>query len=166
MTHRHDREAVQAMSRLVRLRSAASRHFTLMLLIAGPRTASLLVENFSMKDEFQLAQAFRDPLETAPRSRPSANDPACSATDATVLLTGETGPQRVFSVAIQLSLAHRPPFCDCECAAIPHTLIDNECWYMRSLVHGLVRTEDRQVRTCRSGPMLLDEIGNCTLRTG
>jgi transcriptional regulator with GAF, ATPase, and Fis domain len=83
-------------------------------------------------------------------------------TDATVLLTGESGTgKEVFSRAIhQLSSRRDKPFVTVNCAAIPHTLIENELFgHEKGSYTGAFARKAGKFELADQGTMFLDEIG-------
>jgi len=83
-------------------------------------------------------------------------------TDATVLLTGESGTgKEVFSRAIhQLSPRRDKPFVTVNCAAIPHTLIENELFgHEKGSYTGAFSRKAGKFELADLGTIFLDEIG-------
>src|SRR5256712_1892569 len=83
-------------------------------------------------------------------------------TDATVLLTGESGTgKEVFSRAIhQLSQRRDKPFVTANCAAIPHTLIENELFgHETGSYTGAFTRKAGKFELADQGTIFLDEIG-------
>jgi len=83
-------------------------------------------------------------------------------TDATVLLTGESGTgKEVFSRAIhQLSSRRDKPFVTVNCAAIPHTLIENELFgHEKGSYTGAFTRKAGKFELADQGTIFLDEIG-------
>ena len=101
----------------------------LMLLInRALEQRGLLLENMLLKEEFQRAYGIPKIIGDSPSIQAvSQAIQRVAPTDATVLLTGESGTgKEVFSRAIhQLSNRRDKPFVTVNCAAIPHTLIEN-----------------------------------------
>jgi len=87
-------------------------------------------------------------------------------TDATVLLTGESGTgKEVFSRAIhQLSPRRDKPFVTVNCAAIPHTLIENELFgHEKGSYTGAFSRKAGKFELADLGTIFLDEIGELHL---
>ena len=123
----------------------------------------LLMENILLKEEFQRAygipkiigdsQAIQGVSQAIQRVAP---------TDATVLLTGESGTgKEVFSRAIhQLSSRRDKPFVTVNCAAIPHSLIENELFgHEKGSYTGAFARKIGKFEVADQGTMFLDEIG-------
>jgi DNA-binding NtrC family response regulator len=123
----------------------------------------LLLENILLKEEFQRtygipkiigdSQAIQAVSQAIQRVAP---------TDATVLLTGESGTgKEVFSRAIhQLSSRREKPFVTVNCAAIPHSLIENELFgHEKGSYTGAFARKVGKFEVADQGTMFLDEIG-------
>jgi sigma-54 dependent transcriptional regulator, flagellar regulatory protein len=89
-----------------------------------------------------------------------------AASNATVLLTGETGTgKEVFArlVHAQSARADRP-FVPVNCGAIPETLIESELFgYVRGAFTGAVAARRGRVSMAEGGTLFLDEIGELSL---
>jgi len=89
-----------------------------------------------------------------------------AASNATVLLTGETGTgKEVFARLIhaQSPRADRP-FVPVNCGAIPETLIESELFgYVRGAFTGAVASRRGRVAMAEGGTLFLDEIGELSL---
>ena len=89
-----------------------------------------------------------------------------AATDATVLLSGETGTGKgLVSRAIHTSSPRREgPFVEINCAAIPATLIESELFgHERGSFTGAVARKIGRVEAASKGTLLLDEVGEMPL---
>jgi DNA-binding NtrC family response regulator len=123
----------------------------------------LLLENILLKEEFQ--RAYGIPKIIGDSSAIQAISQAIqrvAPTDATVLLTGESGTgKEVFSRAIhQLSGRRDKPFVTVNCAAIPHSLIENELFgHEKGSYTGAFARKVGKFELADQGTMFLDEIG-------
>jgi len=89
-----------------------------------------------------------------------------AGTDATVLLSGETGTGKgLVSQAIHHSSPRRDgPFVEINCAAIPATLIESELFgHERGSFTGAVARKIGRVEAASKGTLLLDEVGEMPL---
>jgi len=123
----------------------------------------LLVENILLKEEFQRNYGIPKIIgESAAIQGVSREIQRVAPTDATVLLTGESGTgKEVFSRAIhQLSPRRDKPFVAVNCAAIPHTLIENELFgHEKGSYTGAISRKIGKFELADQGTLLLDEIG-------
>jgi DNA-binding NtrC family response regulator len=123
----------------------------------------LLVENILLKEEFQRNYGIPKIIgESAAIQTVSREIQRVAPTDATVLLTGESGTgKEVFSRAIhQLSPRRDKPFVAVNCAAIPHTLIENELFgHEKGSYTGAISRKIGKFELADQGTLLLDEIG-------
>jgi DNA-binding NtrC family response regulator len=123
----------------------------------------LLLENILLKEEFQRAYGIPKIIgDSAAIQAVSQAIQRVAPTDATVLLTGESGTgKEVFSRAIhQLSPRRDKPFVTVNCAAIPHTLIENELFgHEKGSYTGAFGRKLGKFELADQGTMFLDEIG-------
>ena len=124
----------------------------------------LLLENMLLKEEFQRAYGIPKIIgESAAIQTISREIQRVAPTDATVLLTGESGTgKEVFSRAIhQLSPRRDKPFVTVNCAAIPHTLIENELFgHEKGSYTGATSRKLGKFELSDQGTIFLDEIGD------
>jgi DNA-binding NtrC family response regulator len=123
----------------------------------------LRLENTLLKEEFQRAYGIPKIIgDSLAMQTVSQNIQRVAPTDATVLLTGESGTgKEVFSRAIhQLSPRRDKPFVTVNCAAIPHTLIENELFgHEKGSYTGAFTRKIGKFELADQGTMFLDEIG-------
>src|SRR5499427_3758867 len=123
----------------------------------------LLLENILLKEEFQRTYGIPKIIgESSAIQSVSQAIQRVAPTDATVLLTGESGTgKEVFSRAIhQLSPRRDKPFVTVNCAAIPHTLIENELFgHEKGSYTGAFARKVGKFELADQGTIFLDEIG-------
>ena len=123
----------------------------------------LRLENTLLKEEFQRAYGIPKIIgDSSAMQTVSQNIQRVAPTDATVLLTGESGTgKEVFSRAIhQLSPRRDKPFVTVNCAAIPHTLIENELFgHEKGSYTGAFNRKIGKFELADQGTIFLDEIG-------
>jgi DNA-binding NtrC family response regulator len=123
----------------------------------------LLLENILLKEEFQRTYGIPKIIgESSAIQTISREIQRVAPTDATVLLTGESGTgKEVFSRAIhQISPRRDKPFVTVNCAAIPHTLIENELFgHEKGSYTGATSRKIGKFELADQGTIFLDEIG-------
>jgi len=123
----------------------------------------LMLENILLKEETQRAYGIPKIIGDSPAMQTvSQAIQRVAPTDATVLLTGESGTgKEVFSRAIhQLSPRRDKPFVTVNCAAIPHTLIENELFgHEKGAYTGAFNRKAGKFELADQGTIFLDEIG-------
>jgi DNA-binding NtrC family response regulator len=127
----------------------------------------LMVENILLKEEAQQVYGIPKIIGDSPAIQAiSQAIQRVAPTDATVLLTGESGTgKEVFSRAIhQLSPRRDKPFVTVNCAAIPHTLIENELFgHEKGSYTGAFARKAGKFEVADQGTIFLDEIGELHL---
>jgi two-component system response regulator HydG len=92
--------------------------------------------------------------------------PKVAASDATVLVTGETGTgkERVAAAVHRLGPRAAKPFIAINCAAIPETLVESELFgHERGAFTGATASFPGRFAQADGGTLFLDEIGEMTL---
>ena len=127
----------------------------------------LMLENILLKEEAQQIYGIPKIIgDSAVIQSVSQAIQRVAPTDATVLLTGESGTgKEVFSRAIhQLSPRRDKPFVTVNCAAIPHTLIENELFgHEKGSYTGAFARKAGKFELADQGSIFLDEIGELHL---
>ena len=135
----------------------------LLLIERALQQRRLLLENMLLKEEFQRMYGIPKIIGDSPAMQTvSHNIQRVAPTDATVLLTGESGTgKEVFSRAIhQLSTRRDKPFVTVNCAAIPHTLIENELFgHEKGSYTGAFARKIGKFELAGQVTIFLDEIG-------
>ena len=123
----------------------------------------LMLENIILREEFQRAYGIPQIIGDSPAiQKVSQAIQRVAPTDATVLLTGESGTgKEVFSRAIhQLSSRRDKAFVTVNCAAIPHSLIENELFgHEKGSYTGAFTRKIGKFEVADQGTIFLDEIG-------
>ena len=89
-----------------------------------------------------------------------------AATEATVLVTGETGTgKELIARAVHANGARREqPFVKVDCAALPATLVENELFgHARGAYTGADRAYTGKLEAAHGGTLFLDEVGELPL---
>lgn len=89
-------------------------------------------------------------------------------TNATVLITGETGTgKELVARAIHTNSSRRySPFVAVSCGALPDTLLESELFgYEKGAFTGAERTKKGRFELAHSGTLFLDEIGDINMKT-
>jgi len=103
---------------------------------------------------------------TAPMKRLFALLAKAATTDATILLTGETGTGKEALAEAVHRLSHRAkgPFVVVDCGSIPHELIASELFgHARGAFTGASGDKQGLIEAASGGTLLLDEIGELAL---
>jgi len=135
----------------------------LLLINRAVEQRRLMLENILLKEESQQIYGIPKIIGDSPAIQAvSQAIQRVAPTDATVLLTGESGTgKEVFSRAIhQLSPRRDKPFVTVNCAAIPHTLIENELFgHEKGSYTGAFARKAGKFELADQGSIFLDEIG-------
>jgi len=86
-----------------------------------------------------------------------------ATSDATVLLTGETGVGKELAARAlhQLSYRHDRPFVTVDCAALVETLFESELFgHIRGAYTGAIETTIGKFELAHTGTLFFDEVGN------
>lgn len=88
-----------------------------------------------------------------------------AATDATVLLYGETGTGKSLIAKVLHHMSGRPgPFVDINCAAIPETLLESELFgYEKGAFTGASAAKQGKFERAHEGTIFLDEVSEMSL---
>ncbi|HEY7180140.1 MAG TPA: sigma 54-interacting transcriptional regulator [Blastocatellia bacterium] len=120
-------------------------------------------ENFILREQLCRVQKFDEIVGDAPAIRRALDAvEQVAATDATVLITGETGTgKELIARAIhRLSPRAHGPLVKFNCAAIPHTLLASELFgHERGAFTGAVARRKGRFEQANGGTLFLDEIG-------
>jgi formate hydrogenlyase transcriptional activator len=120
-------------------------------------------ENFVLREQLCQVQKFDEIVGDSPTLRRALDAvEQVAATDATVLITGETGTgKELIARAIhRLSPRARGPLVKFNCAAIPHTLLASELFgHERGAFTGAVARRKGRFEQANGGTLFLDEIG-------
>ena len=93
---------------------------------------------------------------------------AVTDTNATVLITGETGTgKELVARAIHSNSSQRyGPFVATSCGALPETLLESELFgYEKGAFTGADRTKKGRFELANGGPLFLDEVGDISMKT-
>ena len=124
-------------------------------------------ENTYLREQIDHLQGFHDIIGESPALRESlARILEVAPTDATVLLTGETGTgKELFARALHERSARRQrTLVSVNCAALPPTLIESELFgHERGAFTGAVNARHGRFEVADKGTLFLDEIGDLPL---
>ncbi|WP_279324217.1 sigma-54-dependent Fis family transcriptional regulator [Anaeromyxobacter soli] len=134
---------------------------------AERRIRALSAEAAYLREELAAEHGFHEIVGRSPALRRALQGVAqVAATDATVLLLGETGTgKELFARAIHERSARRGrPLVKVNCAAIPATLIESEFFgHERGAFTGATQRRDGRFVLADGGTIFLDEIGELPL---
>jgi formate hydrogenlyase transcriptional activator len=124
-------------------------------------------ENKYLREKIDHLQGFHDIIGDSPALRESlARVMEVAPTDATVLLTGDTGTgKELFARALHERSARRQrTLVSVNCAALPPTLIESELFgHERGAFTGAVNPRQGRFEVADKGTLFLDEIGEMPL---
>jgi PAS domain S-box-containing protein len=134
---------------------------------AEQKIRSLTIETEFLKEELHELQHFGEILGNSPALIRVIRDiQQVADTEATVLLTGETGTgKEVMARAIHANSRRRDhPFIKVNCAAIPATLIESEFFgHEQGAFTGATKKREGRFSLADGGTIFLDEIGELPL---
>jgi formate hydrogenlyase transcriptional activator len=130
-------------------------------------TNQLMSEKLYLEDEIRVDHGFGGIVGHAPAlQRVLHQVETVASTDATVLLTGETGTgKELIARAIHDRSARKDrTFVRVNCAAIPSTLIESEMFgHERGAFTGAIATRVGRFEVAQGGTIFLDEVGDLPL---
>jgi len=134
---------------------------------AEQKIRSLIIETEFLKEELHELQHFGEILGNSPALMRVLRDiQQVADTEATVLITGETGTgKEVMARAIHANSRRRDhPFIKVNCAAIPATLIESEFFgHEQGAFTGATKKREGRFSLADGGTIFLDEIGELPL---
>jgi len=134
---------------------------------AEKKIRSLTVEKKILEEEIQSLGGFDRMIGDSPAMRKVMADiEQVSGTEATVLITGETGTGKelVARTLHELSARSARPLVKVNCAAIPPTLIESEFFgHERGAFTGATQKREGRFALAHGGTIFLDEIGELPL---
>jgi formate hydrogenlyase transcriptional activator len=123
----------------------------------------LEAENIALRDQLSRITTFEEIVgDSAPLRRALESVEQVAATDATVLIAGETGTgKELFARAIhQRSRRAKGPLVKFNCAAVPETLLASELFgHERGAFTGAIERRKGRFEQANGGTLFLDEIG-------
>ncbi len=143
----------------------------LALLHAVARLTAPLLKTAQVSEYVEALTTLETPWQAVPSRNPGARAifrqaMQVAATDATVLIMGETGTgKEVLARSIHEASPRRSgPFIALNCGAIPASLFESELFgYERGAFTGALRTTRGKIELAHGGTLFLDEIGNLDL---
>lgn len=129
----------------------------------------LVTENFLLRKRLTDRYAFGDIIGKSPEMvKVFELIDTVADTNATVLITGETGTgKELVARAIHTNSSRRySPFIAVSCAALPDTLLESELFgYDKGAFTGADRTKKGRFELAHGGTLFLDEIGDISMKT-
>jgi formate hydrogenlyase transcriptional activator len=123
----------------------------------------LEVENFALRDQLSRITKFEEIVgDSTPLRRVLEAVEQVAATDATVLINGETGTGKELIARAIHQRSHRVkgPLIKFNCAAIPETLLASELFgHERGAFTGAVERRKGRFEQANGGTLFLDEVG-------
>jgi DNA-binding NtrC family response regulator len=129
----------------------------------------LITENILLRKRLTEQYEFEDIIgRSAPMQEVFEMIKAVTDTNATVLITGETGTgKELVARAIHSNSSQRyGPFVAVSCGALPETLLESELFgYEKGAFTGADRTKKGRFELAHGGTLFLDEVGDISLKT-
>lgn len=170
---RADGTAFPAEATLSRFESGGQAFFTLILrnvedrLAAEVRLRALTDETAALRAELNALRGFEEIIGTSPALRSLLHDiERVAPSDATVLITGETGTgKELIARAIHRHSRRRDgPLVKVNCAAIPANLQESEFFgHERGAFTGATQRREGRFQLADGGTLFLDELGEMPL---
>ena len=129
----------------------------------------LVTENIQLRKHLSDSYTFEDIIGKSPVMRKVFEMiDTVADTNATVLVTGETGTgKELVARAIHTRSSRRySPFVAVSCGALPDTLLESELFgYEKGAFTGADRTKKGRFELAHDGTLFLDEIGDISMKT-
>jgi transcriptional regulator with PAS, ATPase and Fis domain len=167
------RTAFRAEATLSRFERRGSAFYTLILrnvedrILAERKIQDLTAQTAYLREEIEADHGFTDIVGKSPALREALRGVIqVASTDATVMITGETGTgKELFARAIHNRSARRDkPMIKVNCAAIPGSLMESEFFgHERGAFTGATQRREGRFALADGGTIFLDEIGELPL---
>jgi DNA-binding NtrC family response regulator len=129
----------------------------------------LMTENIMLRKHLTERHGYDDIIgKSSPMRRVFDLIKTVADTNATVLITGETGTgKELVARAIHTNSSRRySPFIAVSCSALPETLLESELFgYEKGAFTGADRTKKGRFELAHGGTLFLDEVGDISLMT-
>ena len=129
----------------------------------------LITENILLRKRLTEQYEFEDIIgRSEPMQEVFEMIKAVTDTNATVLITGETGTgKELVARAIHSNSSQRyGPFVATSCGALPETLLESELFgYEKGAFTGADRTKKGRFELAHAGTLFLDEVGDISMKT-